>query len=177
MNAAVITEVKKPVVFQPVPDPAAAPGRAIVPPQGGRPQPPRPVDPARALCRYQAARIPGSDGAGVGRVRRRCGRQIVGRPRGHHQPVARLGPRHPGPGSAIPHPRPARQRHVRRKDFHSRRQPRPEARASLLATGCGAASDRLDGVAGAVHPRPAHGWRAGARHRRGAAGAACSPSN
>lgn len=30
MNAAVITEVKKPVVFQPVPDPAAAPGRAIV---------------------------------------------------------------------------------------------------------------------------------------------------
>jgi zinc-binding alcohol dehydrogenase/oxidoreductase len=30
MNAAVITEVKKPVVFQQVPDPVAAPGRAIV---------------------------------------------------------------------------------------------------------------------------------------------------
>lgn len=30
MNAAVITEVKKPVVFQSVPDPVAAPGRAIV---------------------------------------------------------------------------------------------------------------------------------------------------
>lgn len=30
MNAAVITEVKKPVVFQQVPDPAVAPGRAIV---------------------------------------------------------------------------------------------------------------------------------------------------
>src|SRR3954463_438242 len=30
MKAAVITEVKKPVVFQQVPDPVAAPGRAIV---------------------------------------------------------------------------------------------------------------------------------------------------
>jgi len=30
MNAAVITEVKKPVVFQSMPDPAAAPGRAVV---------------------------------------------------------------------------------------------------------------------------------------------------
>lgn len=30
MNAAVITEVKRPVVFQPVPDPVAAPGRAVV---------------------------------------------------------------------------------------------------------------------------------------------------
>ena len=30
MNAAVITEVKKPVVFQQVPEPVAAPGRAII---------------------------------------------------------------------------------------------------------------------------------------------------